>query len=48
MIISDTLENFFYSTEEIIIDVTPDYSRGPSVFALVCSDTSNVIPNFIR
>ena len=47
MTISDTIEQCFSSTQEIIIDVTPDYNRGPSAIALVCADTSNAAKGYL-
>lgn len=38
MTISDTIEQCFSSINEIIIDVTKDYKKGPSAIALLVSD----------
>jgi hypothetical protein len=46
MTISDTIEQCFSSTQEIIIDVTPNYDKGPSAFALVCSDTKTAAKGY--
>lgn len=46
MAISDTIEQCFSSTQEIIIDVTPNYEKGPSAFALVCGDTKTAAKGY--
>lgn len=47
MTISDTIEQCFSTAREFIIDVTPDYNRGPSAFALVCTDTKDASKGYI-
>lgn len=46
MTISNTIENYFSSTSEIIIYVTPDYRKRPSAFGLVCVDKKNAIKGY--
>jgi hypothetical protein len=46
MTISDTIEQFFSSAQEVIIDVTPDYKKGPSAIALVCTDPTSAAKGY--